>query len=132
MSRKVNTRYWVSAAFVGFMAWLYISLRDFAGAKPADKYRLLSDAFAVPGLLLLLFGCLFWVSNLGALDGIAYAVYFAFRSLIPGGRNKDEKYADYVERKRKNRVKGYGFLFVSGGVTMALAIVFMVLFYSLY
>lgn len=135
MSKRVKARlakYGGSAAFVGLMAWLYISLRDFDGAKLVDKYRMLSDAFAVPGMLLLMFGCLIWISNLGALDGLAYAVSFAFRSLIPGGRYKDEKYADYVERKRENRVKGYGFLFASGGVTMAISIVFMVLFYSLY
>ena len=135
MSKGVKARlakYCGSAVFAGFMAWLYISLRDFDGAKLADKYRMLSDAFTVPGILLLMFGCLVWVSNLGVLDGIAYAVNFAFRALIPGGRCRDEKYADYVERKRKNRMKGYGFLFVSGGVTVALAIVFMILFYSLY
>lgn len=135
MSKRVKVllaRYGGSATFVGFMAWLYISLRDFDGAKLVDKYRMLSDAFTVPGILLLMFGCLIWISNLGALDGLAYAVSFAIRSLIPGARYKDEKYGDYVERKRENRVKGYGFLFISGGVTMAVAIVFMILFYSLY
>ena len=134
MSKRVKVllaKYGGSAAFAGVMAWLYISLRDFDGAKLADKYRMLSDAFTVPGILLLMFGCLIWISNLGALDGLAYAVSFAIRSLIPGARYKDEKYGDYVERKQENRVKGYGFLFVSGGVTMAVAIVFMILFYSL-
>ena len=135
MSKQGKTRiakYGGAAAFAGLMAWLYISLRDFDGAKLVDKYRMLSDAFTVPGILLLMFGCLVWISNLGALDGLAYAVNFAIRSLIPGGRYKDEKYADYVERKRENRVKGYGFLFISGGMTMAVAIVFMILFYMLY
>ncbi len=125
-------KYGGSAAFVGLMVWLYMSLRDFSGAALVDKYRMLSDAFTVPGMLLLMFGCLIWVSDLGALDGIAYALTFAFRSLIPGGRHKDEKYADYVERKRKKKAKGYGFLFASGGVTMAAAVVFMILFYTLY
>lgn len=135
MSKRLKTRlakYGGAAAFVWLMAWLYISLRDFDGAKLVDQYRMLSDAFTVPGILLLMFGCLIWISNLGALDGLAYAVSFAVRSLIPGGRYRDEKYGDYVERKREKRVKGYGFLFISGSVTMAVAIVFMILFYSLY
>ena len=135
MSKRVKVllaKYGGSAVFVGFMAWLYVSLRDFDGAKLVDKYRMLSDAFAVPGMLLLMFGCLIWISNLGALDGLAYAVSFAIRSLIPGGRNKDEKYGDYVERKREKRIKGYGFLFLSGGMTMAVAVVLMILFYRRY
>lgn len=135
MSKRVKlllAKYGGSAAFVALMAWLYINLRDFDGAKLVDQYRMLSDAFTVPGILLLMFGCLIWISNLGALDGLAYAVSFAIRSLIPGARYKDEKYADYVERHREKRLKGYGFLFISGGVTMVVAIVFMILFYNLY
>ena len=135
MSKRVKlllAKYGGSAALVALMAWLYINLRDFDGAKLVDQYRMLSDAFTVPGILLLMFGCLIWISNLGALDGLAYAVSFAIRSLIPGARYKDEKYGDYVERHREKRLKGYGFLFISGGVTMVVAIVFMILFYNLY
>lgn len=130
--KVVLAKYGGCTAFVALMVWLYISLRDVSKATLLDWYRMLSDAFTVPGMLLLMAGCLVWISNLGALDGLAYAVSFAFRSLIPGGRYKDEKYADYVERHREKRIKGYGFLFVAGGVTMALAIVFLLLFYSLY
>ena len=135
MSKGAKARlakYGGAAAFVGFVAWLYISLRDFAGAKPADKCRIFSDAFTVPGTLLLMFGCLIWFSNGGALDGLVYGVRLAIRSLIPGGRCKDEKYAGYVERRRQNRIQGYGFLFISGGAAMAAAIAFMILFYTLY
>ena len=135
MSKRAKARlakHGGAAVFVGFMAWLYISLRDFAGANLADKCRILSDAFTVPGMLLLMFGCLIWFSNGGVLDGLVYGARLAIRSLIPGGRYRDEKYADYVERRRQSRVKGYGFLFLSGGAAMAAAIVFIILFYTLY
>lgn len=135
MSKRVKVnlaKYGICAAFVAAMAWLYISLRDFDGAKLVDQYRMLSDAFTVPGIILLMAGCLIWISNTGVLDGLGYVVSFAIRGLIPGGRYRDEKYADYVERQRENRIKGYSFLFVAGGVTMAVAIVFMILFYNLY
>ncbi|MGN0999666.1 MAG: DUF3899 domain-containing protein [Faecousia sp.] len=126
-------KYGSCALFVAVMAWVYIAQRDFAGAELVDKFRYLADAFTVPGVLLVMAGALVWASNQGAMDGLGYSVGNAVRSLIPGGRAKpDETYADYVERKRANRVKGYGFLFLSGGIAVAIALVFMVLFYCLY
>ncbi len=135
MSKQIKVlliKYGSCAVFVGLLAYAYIALRDFAGAELVDQYRMLCDAFTVPGILLLMFGAMIWSLNTGALDGITYAVTFAFRSLIPGGRYRDEKYADYVERQREKRVKGYGFLLISGGAAMAVALIFMALFYTVY
>lgn len=132
MSGRWKIKYGGAAAFVGSVAWLYVGLRDFAGATPAERYRMLSDAFTVPGVLLLMLGCLIWISNLGALDGISYAIGAAVRSFVPGGRHGEEAYGDYTRRKRENKIKGYGFLFLSGGVTMAIAVVFTALFYNVY
>jgi hypothetical protein len=103
------------------------------GQPLVEQYRILCDAFTVPGLLLIIFGSLLWVSNTGALDGLMYAVTTAVRFLIPGGRLKmEEKYGDYVERRREKPVRGYGFLLISGCVTMAISLVFMALFYAVY
>ncbi len=135
MSKRARIKlikYGSCAAFVALMAWLYISLREFEAEPRVEQYRILSDAFTIPGILLLMAGCLFWISGLGALDGFLYAGMYAIRALIPWGRHKSEKYADYVERRRERKVKGYGFLFIAGGVTMLISIVFMVLFYQLY
>lgn len=126
-------KYGCSAAVVALLAWSYISLRDFAGAELVDKYRMLCDAFTIPGLMLILVGAMIWVSSQGALDGLVFCVRFAVFSLIPGKRvERDEKYADYVERRRGKRAKGYSFLFYSGLATMVIAGVFMALFYSVY
>lgn len=129
MSDRVKSlliKYGGSTLFVAVMAYAYIAMRDFAGAELWEKMVMICDALTIPGLLLLMVGALIWAANTGALDGITYAVSFAFRSLIPGGRHKDERYADYVERQREKRVKGYGFLLITGGITMAVAIVFMI------
>ena len=68
-----------------------------------------------------------------ALDAIGYMISGVIRFLIPAGQLKHEKYADYVERRReKGPVKGFGFLFVTGSVFMAAALVFIALFYSVY
>lgn len=131
---KINLiKYGCCAAFVALLAIAYISLRDFAGAELMDKYLILCDAFTVPGMLLILFGGMMWASSQGALDGLTYVVRYALFSLIPGKRlERDEKYGDYLEHRMQNRVKGYGFLFISGLVTMAVALVFMAQFYYLY
>lgn len=117
-------KYGASAAFVGLTAWLYISLRDFNGAMPQERCRMLSDAFTVPGFLLLMLGCLIRAGNMGALDGITYALRFVVRG-------REESYGDFVERKRRSG-KGCGFLFLSGGVAVAVSVVFLILFYSMY
>lgn len=125
-------KYGISALVCGGLVWFYVAQRNFAAQELMEKYRILCDAFTVPGLLLLMFGLLLVISNEGAFDGIGYALSVAWKALIPGGRTKMEKYFDYVERRRSKKVKGIGFLFVVGGVCMAAALVFMVLFYQLY
>ena len=98
-----------------------------------EKYRILCDAFTIPGVVLVMLGALMAISNEGALYGISYVLGYAFRILIPAKRHEHEKYYDYVERKKgEGQVKGYGFLFVVGGASLAIAIVFMILFYRLY
>lgn len=136
MKKQIVTllRKYISCALVvGGLVWLFLSLRDYEGASQADRYRMLCDAFTIPGVILIMVGALVWVSTQGALDGITYCVRFAIFSLIPGKRlERDEKYAEYVERKSSNRMKGYGFLFISGAITMAVAFVFMFLFNRAY
>lgn len=92
---------------------------------------MLSDAFLIPGAVTVLTGCMLVISNKGGLDGISFAAGRAVRMLIPGLKKNDEKYFDYVERKRENPVKGFGFLFAVGGCFCVAAIVFMILFYRL-
>ena len=126
-------KYSIMAAVVALCAWSYIDLRDFEGAVLMEKYRMLCDAFTIPGVGLIMIGGLCWVAGQGAVDGLTYAVRFAIFSLIPGKRvERDEKFADYVMRKRGKRTQGYGFLFWSGLVSLLIAGVFMYLFYSLY
>lgn len=110
----------------------YCLTRDFESLALVAKYRLLCDAFTIPGVLCLCIGALIWVSNDGFFYGLGYCLQIAWKALIPGGRRKTEKYYDYVARKKEKKITGYGFLFFWGGVCMAIAIVFMILFYGLY
>ena len=139
MSRSLkNTliKYSISFGLSLAIAWLYAYLRlDLSnlGAVPkTDLYRILCDACTVPGLLLLMSGLLMTISNQGALDGLGYVAVNGLKMLIPGAAQKMETFRDYLLRRRENRVKGYGFLYVTAAAFLAAAGVFMALFYSVY
>ena len=124
-------KYCVTAVFGALLAAAVLSLRDFSWSlEPAERYRILCDAFTFPGLLLILTAALLALSNEGALLGVGYVTSIALRGLIPGMGSKQETYAEYRERKTgKGRAKGYGFLLVVGLAYLALAILFLLLFY---
>ena len=142
MSDKQRTvgnivKYGISAGLALLLAYAFVSFRveelsDLARLSEVELYRILCDAFTVPGLLFLMAGLLMTVSNAGALDGVGYVVSNAVKMLIPGKAAKMERYKEYLDRKRENRPKGYGFLYVVGGATMAVAMVFLLLFYQVY
>lgn len=126
-------KYGSCAAFVVLFVVCNMVMKDFASADLTGKYLILCDGFTVPAVLMIMAGCLIWAEGEGIFYGISYAAKMAIRSLIPGGRlQEDERYGDYVARKREKKVKGYGFLFIAGAVTMVVALVFMALFYSQY
>ena len=137
--RVISTviKYGISAALVFVLAYTFVAFRvealsDLALLSDVELYRMLCDAFTIPGMLFLMAGLLMTVSNAGALDGVGCVVSNAVKMLIPGKAAKMERYKEYLDRKRENRPKGYGFLYVVGGATMAVAMVFLLLFYQVY
>ena len=75
-------------------------------------------------------GFLVMIANAGNFLALGYTVKHAVRMLLPFGNKKDERYYDYYQRKREQgKVTGYGFLFVTGLLFMAVAMVFFALFY---
>ena len=133
--RKLLTKYAITIGICCLMIWGVISIRtselgEFSRLSVLLRYQVLCDAFTVPGMLLILSGLLMFVANEGALDGLGYLGHYLKNMFIPGSRSKTKKYFDYVEAKREKRVKGFGFLFVVGGVCMLIALVFLGLFYT--
>ena len=123
-------QYLLCILFVGGMAAFYLWSWDFATGDRVTRLRLICDGFAVPGVLLLCLGALIWASSLGALDGLGYSLRMAYGALVPGKRlQKEERYADYVARKRQKACRGYGVLLISGGFAVAISMVFLVLYY---
>ena len=132
-------RFAVTAGINLLVAVMYfvskVPLATIGTTSMLEIMRNLSDACMIPGMFTLMMGLLFWVSSLGALDGVGYLVSFIPKTLIPGKRKTIEKYADYVERKvedRKNRDSGFGFLCIVGASFVILSLVFLGLFYRYY
>lgn len=132
-SLRVNIIRCLSAASVGaVVTWWYINSHWSSDLALVDEYRVLCDGFSIPGIMMVLFGMLFSLNNLGALDTIAYLMSFLPRMIAPGAFGEPEEFYDYVESRRAKRTKGYGFLYIVGFIFLAIALVFMYLFYSVF
>lgn len=127
-------KYGGTVLLAGILIWIYCSSRNLFLQSEMERWRILCDAFTLPGLTYIMIGFLIMVANEGFFDMLGYAFSKAVGMFLPGrGFSEDgEKYYDYVQRKRENRAKGFGFLFLVGGVLMAFALLFMFLFYRCY
>lgn len=138
MNNKIKNRILKYSLTVGValgVAYAIASARGVLnGGLSADViYRYLSDAFFIPGAILVLIGALVFISTTGFFDSLGYIGTVAVRALVPGMRmQRAERFADYKERRSEGRIRGYSFLFFVGLVFLAVGGVFTVLFYSAY
>ena len=129
-------------AILGALAAFWVAkIRGYSASMPAqERYRILCDAFFVPGILLVLFGALAWVAGKDAFAGLSFVGRNMMRALIPGARLKypHQTFYDYLEERkarreaRKSTSIGLGFLFFTGLAFLAVSIVFLILFYQVY
>ena len=119
-----------SCVAVGLLAgYGYLSGHGFFDQPLVDKYRLLSDAFMLPGFLMVAFGLLIFLANEGSFHGIGFVMKRVGSFLLPFLlKEKSETYREYVERKTAKPTQGYGFLFICGCAFLAVAAVFLVLY----
>ena len=135
MKKNTAIKYAITTAIAGVFAILIVISRDFEGAKTlADKYRILADAFTIPGMLLVLIAAMVWISTTGFFDALTYAFGYVGSRMLPffGATHKHETYYDYKVRKNDKRFSGYGFMFVVGAVFVLISIVFVYLHSTVY
>lgn len=128
-------KYSVSVVSAGSVTVYMLASRGYGEVTvAAEKYRLLCDAFSVPGVLMILIGALIWLDNLGANDGVLFYFFSRVKNFFfPVQERKKETYLQYVQRRReREKTKGFSFLFIVGGVFCAVATVFLVLFNKTY
>ena len=129
--RDALTRYGITVACGAGLVWLILDLHGYAALTAmVDRYRLLSNAFTIPGAILLMMGLLVLISGSGAYDGLSYVLNWLKLTLLPFG--KQERYYDHVQRRHARKKPNGGFLIITGAAFLAVAILFLVLFYSLY
>ena len=130
---KVNlAKYGISTGIALILIWIYCSSRNLSLQSAMERWRILCDACTIPGVTYVMIGFLVMIANEGFFDMLGYAASKALNLFIPGRAYDGEKYYDYVQRKREKRATGFGFLFVVGGALLALAMLFMYLFFRLY
>ena len=136
-TKRTVIRYTVTAV-IGLLMVLAIAWMGglFTQDDLAVKYRILADAFSIPGVLLMCFAGLVWVSSDGFFDALGYAAARVGGMFIPAYRAKHENYLTYKQRKNQERSEkergSIGFLFFVGLGFFIIALVFCVLFNMVY
>ena len=130
---KTIIKYACACAVAAVLAFIYLKGHGYADVESAaERYRLLCDAFTIPGITLSLSAVLMALINAGSLDSIGYALSYAIKMLIPGAGLHRETYAEYIERKHEKPRTGFWFLLHVGLVLLAAAVVFLILFNKAY
>ena len=123
-------KYAVCFGIEALIAFLVIWSKGFFTGSTAVNIQILSDAFFVSGVLMTLFAGMLYVSSEGALIGIGFVLRNVVLTFIPMGRAKQERYADYRERKlseaKKNNDKCILF---TGLIFLVIGTVFTVIWY---
>ena len=112
------------------VSMLVLYTYDFLSMETAEqRLQCLSDAFTVPGVLLLAIGSLMWISQQGTFDFFGYVgktVVDLFRTRV-----EHVRYGDYIlEKREKRKIGGFGFLLITGAGFMVIAVLFLALYYA--
>ena len=115
------------------LGFLVVWSKGFFTDSPAVNLQILADAFFVSGLLMSLFAGLMFVNREGALIGISFVLRNALLTFIPMGRAKQERYADYRERKLgKLKKTRFSHITVTGLTFLLVGIALTVIWYKVF
>ena len=136
-TKKTLISYAVTTSIGLLAAYAIMSMQGlFTEPDVAVRYRILADAFSVPGVILMCFAGLVWVSSDGFFDALGYTAARVGGMFIPAYRAKHENYLTYKQRKNKERSEkesgSIGFLLFVGLGFFIIAIVFFVLYHLVY
>lgn len=129
-TKKQLIKYGVASG-IGLAYAIYaVVSQDGFSQELSSMLRILSDAFFLPGALMILSGLLMVVSNEGAFDALAYTGKSLKRLFVPERPGeKRVNYREYVEQRREKQATGFSFLFFVGGAFAVIGLIFMLVFY---
>ncbi len=98
---------------------------------PAECMRILSDSFAVPGVMMVAASLLIWVSSKGGYDAITYSFNYVKKMFTPKAK-LNESYYDYKMSREEKRLKTkFSVLWVGLGF-IGVSIIFTLIFHCFY
>lgn len=100
--------------------------------EPMDRARILCDGFSIPGALLVLTAGVLFASGQGAFNGVLFGLKRGKEILLPFLRSEYVPYREFIKRRQKKRIKGYGCVFFTGLAFLLVGIVLLVRFNRLY
>ena len=130
---KVTLRnYGICVAIEVLIAFLVIWSKGFFTDSAAVNIQILSEAFFVSGMLMTLYAALLYGSGEGARIGIGFVLRNAVLTFIPMGRARQERYADYRERKLgKAKKHNDRHILVTGLIFLSIGIIFTAIWYAM-
>ena len=132
-NRSSFIKYAVCVGIELVIAFLVIWSKGFFTDRAAVNLQILSDAFFVAGILMTLFAGMLYVSSEGALVGIGFVLRNVVLTFIPMGRARQERYADYRERKMREMKKNNDIcILITGLFFLAVGIVLSLIWYANY
>ena len=91
-----------------------------------QTWSILSDAFFVPGIILVSLGALIWIAGTGLFDSVSYALSVAAHAIIPFLKNRPKNYYDYKSERESKGSRTPMFILYTGGGFLLLAVVFLI------
>ena len=132
---KIDWKGYFSITVVSLAISIYIMFDKalFSQTDIAQIYKILCDAFFVPGILFACFGVMLGISNEGFFDIFAYSMHL-FVDNFTKSKNFRAQYETYFDYTRRDREKNTNmkFVFHVGLAFLVIAIIFNLLFNSVY
>jgi len=130
-NKALLRKYIICFCVAALIAFIVIWIRGFFTDSIGVNIQILSDAFCVSGIMLLMFAGMMFISGEGALIGIGFVLKTVVQIFVPMGRKNHEFYAQYRERKLKETKKSSDIcILLTGLFFLAIGIVFTVIWNS--
>lgn len=128
--KKIILRYSITFGIGLIAAFLImISKSIFSQESSRDVFRILTDAFFVPGVVICGYGLLVMASNGGTFDMLTYGIK-RFFSLFQRDINKVKHKTFYEYRMAKQENKNpFWYLVIVGLVLIGISMIFLILYY---
>ena len=100
--------------------------------EASERARILCDGFSVPGALMVLASGAIFASGQGAFNGVLFGLKRAKEIVLPFLPSEYVPYREFIKKREKKRITGYGCIFFTGLVFLLVGIVLLIRFNRMY